>query len=123
MPRISAEERAAAAWRAGGPPPKPPRGLDEFARALWKQIVHDRPADHFRSGQLAMLEAYCRWESTARTLLIEQDIQGAAKAQTQAVALATKLRITPLADIDRKSGKRDEKRGTVHRLLGGREPS
>ena len=58
MPRQSAEDRAAAAWRAGGTGPKPPKFLNRKAKALWREIVRSRPADYFAPGATHLLEAF-----------------------------------------------------------------
>jgi phage terminase small subunit len=52
MPRQSAEARSAAAFRQGGKHPVPPKHLSDDAKALWREMVEDRPVDYFRPGAL-----------------------------------------------------------------------
>ena len=59
MPRMSAEERAAAKWRAGGDLPKPPKYLPLEARHLWVGIVSSKPAGWFDAGNLPLLAFPC----------------------------------------------------------------
>jgi phage terminase small subunit len=59
IPRISAEARSAAHWREGGEHPKPPSYLSKRAKAVWREIVEERPVDYFRSGARELLAQYC----------------------------------------------------------------
>lgn len=121
MPRISAEERAAAAFRAGGERPEPPKGLVAAARALWVQIVSDRPIDYFRPGQLHDLADYCAKQLEGERItreLVRTRIGGedylalqklAARNTAMVMALGTKLRLTVQAGVDGRSKKTDER--------------
>ena len=121
MPRISAEARSAAALRAGGERPRPPKGLIATARALWVQIVADRPIDFFRPGQLHDLADYCQKQCEAERItreLVRTRIGGkdyadlqrmAARNTAMVLALGTKLRLTVQASVERHSGKIDER--------------
>jgi hypothetical protein len=59
MPRESAASRAAAKWRFGGEPPKPPRGMSPAARELWKDIAGARPPAFFQPGATCLLRTFC----------------------------------------------------------------
>jgi phage terminase small subunit len=123
MPRRSAEERGAALYRVGGRPPVPPDYLSDAAKAVWRTIVADRPADYFRPSNYDLLASYCSLLVTARELFrrmesLDQDTQyasfgiavaQAAKLSAALTGFAAKLRLTPSAEIDRKSRKLDER--------------
>ncbi len=47
MPRKSAEERGAAAYRAGGKAPEVPPEFSPEAAAIWREVVGSRPGDWF----------------------------------------------------------------------------
>jgi hypothetical protein len=59
MPRISADERAAAFYRAGRKAPPPPKMLSHRAKAIWRQIVAAKPIDWFDGGNLGYLADHC----------------------------------------------------------------
>jgi hypothetical protein len=59
MPRHSAEERAAAFYRAGKKPATPPRGISPAARRIWRDIVNSKPVDWFDVGSLQLLRLHC----------------------------------------------------------------
>lgn len=44
-------------------PPKPPVGMNSRARKIWKNLVADLPANHFRPADYPLLRAYCEAES------------------------------------------------------------
>lgn len=127
MPRLSADARAAAAFRAGGGHPRPPKGMPKGAAKVWREIVEARPVDFFQPGQLHLLEVFCRTAELQRAalLLLESDPadDGAAKQVARLAAImashATKLRLTissasrPDAAINR------EKPAKPSGLLGG----
>lgn len=46
-----------------GKPPKPPVGMNSRARRIWKNLVADLPANHFRSADYPLLRAYCEAEA------------------------------------------------------------
>jgi hypothetical protein len=132
MPRISAEAKSAAAFRAGAARRPPPKRLSAPAKAIWREILEDRPVDWFRPGSYELLEQFCEVSVQQRKKLAELRRAGSEgypvvlKATkdlaAMAVALATKLRITVLSDVDRRSGKLAEKGDTQtapNRLLGG----
>ena len=136
MPRISAEARAAAALRAGGTPPTPPAHLGKDAKAVWIKIAASKPADWFDDGAQVLLERYC--ETTVQARRIAKRLEALMKAgawkdakefekrlvlMSQAqTTLATKLRLSVQAIMDRRSGKvgeRGVKASEPDRLLGG----
>ena len=127
MPRLSAEDRAAAAWRAGGAPPKPPKHLSRRAKAMWREIVASRPPDYFGPGSAPLLESFVIAVLAARVLgavVEENPVDKAAadawlamvKAKT---ALATKLRLAVSSTIKPHAGKLNERGGAQHPLIGG----
>ena len=124
MPRKSAESRAAAAWRARGEPPPPPKHLGRKARAIWREIAKSRPPDFFPTGALPLLESFCAASVATRELSIAVEADPSDKAAADAwisfakvqVSLATKLRLVNTAS--RASGIHDEK-GARDPLIGG----
>ena len=125
MPRKSAEDRAAAAWRAGGKRPEPPKSLSRKAKATWREIVKSRVPDFFPIGVLPLLESYCVATVAARDLAVAVEADPHDKAAADAfisfakvqVSLATKLRLVNTAS--RSSGIHSEKGGGTHPLIGG----
>jgi phage terminase small subunit len=137
MPRMSAEERAAAKWRAGENLPKPPKYLPLEARHLWVDIVSSKPAGWFDPGNLPLLAQYCSVTAMARMLTLERnalpidpqhDRQAARlerrilKTTATMCSLASRLRLTPQSTIDRHSRMLSERGTPRNPLLGGREP-
>jgi hypothetical protein len=133
VPRISAEDRAAAVFRAGRAPLPPPKGLSADAKSLWRRIVADRPTDWFRPGSDEILESFCVASVEARRLAVELHaassddpeyfrlIRGYGAIVTTMIMAATKLRLTTLASVERHSGKNKEHGDYPHDpLLGGR---
>jgi phage terminase small subunit len=131
MPRVSIEARAAAAFRGGAARPAPPRHLSAPAKRLWEAILADRPADWFRPGSYELLEQYCEFTVQQRRAIetlrkAEGEDYGPALAATKSLttmltALASKLRLSVQADVDRRAvGKAAERGdGTRDPLLGG----
>ena len=138
MPRISAEARGAAAFRAGGSVPEPPRHLSKEAAEIWRKIAASKPVDWFDDGAMALLEDYCaavldaryvndRLEKARATDDEPDDHKSlrkqAALSSTRLIGLATKLRLSVQAQIDRNSRKITE-RGTQEaagdKLIGGK---
>ncbi len=125
MPRKSAEDRAAAAWRARGKPSPPPKSLGRKARAIWREIVKSRPPDFFPTGILPLLEDFCVASVAARDLATAVEADPNDKATADAwisfakvqATLATKLRLVNTAS--RSSGIHAEKGGGTHPLIGG----
>jgi Phage terminase, small subunit len=90
---------------------KPPTDLDPVARAAWNYVVASLPAEHFRSGDLQLLRAYCQCWSDAERMseVIKRNgievedrfgqmvpnpfISERNKVLTRLESLATKLRI------------------------------
>ena len=124
MPRKSAEDRAAAAWRARGETPPPPKHLGRKARAIWREIVKSRPPGFFPTGVLPLLEGFCVASVATRDLAAAVEAAPSDKAAADAwisfakiqVSLATKLRLVNTAS--RASGVHDEK-GAHDPLIGG----
>lgn len=135
MPRHSVEERSAGLWRAGSEHPMPPAYLSKDAKKLWKEIVGARPADYFQPGSLQLLEQFCETMISQRVTLGEM-AQAVGDPERLALAVRTmkdlaavvnatavKLRISVQTEVDRKSGKLDEKTpdSAKSSLLGGRK--
>ena len=136
MPRISAESRGAAAFRAGGQVPEPPPTLDKDGAAVWREIAASKPADWFDPGTHGMFEGYCEATVHMRHLhkelraLRKRGTEGEQKAMEKRVALvwasmctmATKLRLSVQANMEwhsRKIGERGAEDTASDRLLGG----
>ncbi len=126
MPRLSADDRAAAAWRAGGAVPRPPKHLSRPARAMWREIVASRPADYFAPGSTQLLESFVVASVAARELAPKiaadpgnKDLAEALRRYSAIQATqATKLRLAISSSIKPHAGKLAE-RGTQHPLIGG----
>jgi phage terminase small subunit len=127
MPRLSAEARAGAAWRAGGEPPSAPAHLNCEARTIWDEIVHDRPADFFQAGGLVLLESFCATSAELRKVAValqEHDPGSATHqrlittttqlARVQA-SLGSKLRLAVSARVRADSGMLSERRSRLPR--------
>lgn len=137
MPRISAEARGAAAFRAGGAVPEPPKALSKESAAVWREIAASKPTDWFDAGSLVLLEDYCNAVVHARH--IEERMQvlrkaeawselsdwekRAALATTRLTGLATKLRLSVQAAVEwhsRKIGEKGQKDTAGDTLIGGK---
>ena len=125
MPRLSADERAGAAFRAGIAHPTPPKDMPAEAKKLFREIVECRPADFFGPGSLELLATFCRLSIVQRGLVAaaEADPDAVGKAQKLGVFLnvtAAKLRLTVQSASRVGEGKLDEKRPRAPSgLLGG----
>jgi hypothetical protein len=132
MPRISAESRSAALFRAQLKRRPVPRRLKPAAKAIWQDIVDDRPADWFRAGNWELLEQYCELlvqqraclDALAKLQPTEEGysalLRSASRLAATLTILATKLRLTVQWDVQAKSRKTDEKGQPAHDpLLGG----
>ena len=127
MPRLSAEDRAAATWRAGGAGPKPPKHLGRQARALWRSIVASRPADYFAPGSTQLLESFVVASVAARELAPkiaaepgDKDLAEALRRYSAIQATqATKLRLAVSSAIKPHAGKLTERAGAHGPLIGG----
>ncbi|EHJ49519.1 P27 family phage terminase small subunit [Solidesulfovibrio carbinoliphilus subsp. oakridgensis] len=51
---------------------KPFSGMSPVAKEMWKLVVEDYPADHFKAGDLPLLRRYC--EAYARAVEAEQSL-------------------------------------------------
>lgn len=137
MPRSSSEDQSGAVWRNGGVPPEPPPHLDKEAAAVWREIAASKPVDWFDAGAQVLLAEYCDAAVHARGLNRElaklrrkrewhelADYERrAARASARLVSLATKLRLSVQASVDRRSRKLDERGPGAaggDPLLGGR---
>jgi hypothetical protein len=137
MPRISAEARGAAALRAGGKLPDPPKDLSDEAKLVWKAVTASKPVDWFDAGSLVLLEDFCNAAVHARH--IEKRIETlrgaeawaelsdwekrAAVSTTRLTGLATKLRLSVQANVewhDRKIGEKGQKEAAGDTLIGGK---
>lgn len=133
MPRISAEARSAAAWRAGGKHPTPPRHLGREAKSVWKEIVGIRPPDYFEPGSLHLLETFC--VHTVQLRRLAQCLDGVAvgsdehaalvgtstKLAASVAQLGSKLRLSIQAAYTTKDRRTGERGPAKLHLLGGRE--
>jgi hypothetical protein len=116
MPRISPEARSAAAWRAQGVHPEPPKHLSQKAKAVWQEIVGCRPVDFFKPGALHLLEQLCVMVVAARMIgvIVEKNPldEDAAKAYTnyaQRCAMhCQKLRLSIQSALRTEAGELDE---------------
>ena len=126
MARQSAEDRAAAAWRAGGSGPTPPKHLSRQAKAMWREITRARPADYFGPGSTQLLEAFVLASVAVRQIAPQiaadpgnKDVAESFRRYSSIMAtMATKLRLAVSSAIKPHSGKLNE-RGTHHPLIGG----
>ena len=127
MPRQSAEDRAAAAWRAGGEGPKPPKCLSRQAKAVWREIVRSRPPDYFGPGSTQLLEAFVVASLAVRELAPkiaadpgDKDLAEAFRRHSAVMAtMATKLRLAVSSAVTPHSGKLNERGGVRDPLIGG----
>ena len=138
MPRRSPEALAGIAWRTQNEAQvkrMPPWYLSREAKKLWIDIVSSRPPDYFDAGSLPLLEAYCEatvhsWDLMKRIgdlpCTPANDREGARlerrshKYVATLLGLATKLRLTPQANIRRGSSMLGERGWPDHPLLRGR---
>jgi hypothetical protein len=132
MPRASAEARSAVAFHAGAGPPVPPEALTDAEKMIWRAIVSSKPIGWFDPGSLQLLEQYCGTLIEAKAVLA--DLRKAPEKakrslrmelnhlNTSCCMLATKLRLSVQAAIDRRSKMLDEKNDSTaeDKLLGGK---
>ena len=120
MPRMSAEARSAAAFRAGGGEyPPPPAGMSFREQEFWNAIVKSKPIDWFDPGSLPLLARYCVLTHQAEKLeeiLRDTPTAEAGRVEARIIALngnlvtiATKLRLSVQAAVDRHSRMLGEK--------------
>jgi hypothetical protein len=136
MPRQSIEARAAAVWRAGAVMPEPPKYLSKRDKSLWVDIVSSRPPDWFDPSSRQLLAMYAvvvgmgidlAAKIAASRSKPEAERQVARlearylRVATTAALLMVRLRLTPQARIDRKSGMLSERGSPLHPLLGGKD--
>jgi hypothetical protein len=131
MGRKSAENISGSLWRAGNKPPAPPADMSKEAKAEWLEITRDRPADYFRKSNFSLLRSYCELTVSARRALGELEgldpsgpryaaaVHTSTKLSTSLLGYATKLRLFPSHEIDRKSRHQDERGQVGDPLLGG----
>lgn len=133
MPRISAENRGAIAYRSGSKPPPAPARLDPEAAAIWRVVVRSKPLGWFDASSLALLELYCTTLVKARQVAVElaplevrtpgveRLERRLIRLNSNTIALATKLRLTVQAAVNRRSRMLDEAGVGDHfdGLLGG----
>ncbi len=121
MPRISAEERSASMYRAGGVAPVAPDTLTADQKKIWRDVVSAKPADWFDTGNLALLRRYC-WlvsRSDRVTGALEEAEPGSERAlllikeltplNAAVATFARQLRLTVQAQIGTKDRKITEK--------------
>lgn len=133
MPRISAEHRAAIAYLSGCNPPPAPAKLDPEAVAIWRRIVQAKPIGWFDESSLGLLGLYCTTLVKAQQVAVELaplEVHAAGverlerrltRLNSSCIALATKLRITVQASVNRHSRILDEAGASddFDGLLGG----
>jgi hypothetical protein len=123
---MSAEARSAAVWREGGQHPEPPASLSKEAKRLWNEIVRARPIDYFQPGSRTLLAQFCEMaveqDENLRVMRENRgdpDAQRVVRDMAQTLNMtATKLRLTIQTEVDRKSGKLDEKEPTARGKKG-----
>ena len=135
MPRISAEARAAAAHLVGGKPPPPPKEMSPDAAKIWKLIVRSKPLGWFDYGSLVLLRQYCETAVEAQRFaaILAEDCETLddridvgkhlTRLNGSLTTMATKLRLSVQAAVDRKSRMLDEDGAgekTDDQLLGGK---
>ena len=128
MARQSTEDRAAAAWRAGGEGPTPLKHLSRQAKAMWREIVRARPADYFGPGSTQLLESFVVASVAVRQIapLIaadpgDKDLAETLRRHSAVMAtMATKLRLAISSAVKAHSGKLAERGGAHGPLIGGR---
>jgi hypothetical protein len=143
VPRLSAEARRAASLSKSSGSVSPPRHLTKDGKRLWRDIVSAKPVDWWNPGALALLAQFCELSASQELLIIklrslneqefldpdeedEADVLSARlekriiRLSTTLATLATKLRLSVQAGVDRKSGKLNEpgSKGSSP-LLGG----
>jgi hypothetical protein len=122
MPRKSPEALGAAIFLSGGNPPSPPEDLaPEAAKQLWARVVSAFAADRFDPGNLPLLARYCRTVVYVERLhdaldRLELGTPEAGKLHRQIMSgnnslatLASSLRLSVQAQVDRRSGKITER--------------
>lgn len=142
MPRISADKRAVAAVAVAAARTYAPRGLTRDAKQLWHEILASKPADWFAPGSLILLQQYCelavhqqnliqqltamhlenpeRFEEQMNVILQQTELEKRVHRYAATLSmLATKLRLSVQANIDRRSGQMDEAGEGLDPLLGG----
>lgn len=132
---MSAEARSAAGFRSGGGEyAAPPETLNIREQEIWNSIIRSKPADWFDAGSLLLLARYCVGMNQAEKLeeiLRATPTEDAKRLETRVitlygslVTLATKLRLSVQAAVDRRSRILDEKgpgeQEDKNRLLGGK---
>ncbi len=136
MPRASAEGRAGAALRSGAVPPAAPLGLGVRAAEIWRAVVAAKPADWFDAGALPLLRQYCVTAAQAEAVDVVLSAADPAdpltgeiekrlvKLNGSCTTLATKLRLSVQAAVDRRSGMLGERgpgeEAAADPLLGGK---
>lgn len=136
MPRASAEERAARAFRVGGKRPPAPAHLSTDAAATWRQIIAVKPLGWFDAGSLPLLELYCLTlerahlvaTRVAATDVSDKNAHGLEirlmGLNASCATLATKLRLSVQAAVHRHSRMLDERGpgegAAADPLLGGK---
>ena len=139
MPRRSTDAIAAALWREQLVPPKPPRGISRPAAAVWREIVASKPAHWFNPGAQVLLRQFWELSVLQQELLTrrhamaaianpeEQDDAAEGRMERRLhrnaatlATLATKLRLSVQAAVDRRSATLDQGGRPHDRLLGGK---
>lgn len=142
MPRISAEARAASPVAGSCATVPPPTAMTREAKAIWRSIIREKPADWWNSAALELLAQFCEMSVTQTMLVAKrraidslqfESVEAEFEAQKLAISLekrchkyaatlstlATKLRLSVQAGVDRKSGLIDEAGASSSSLLGG----
>jgi hypothetical protein len=138
MPRRSAEDRAAAHYRVGCKPPRPPDILSADAARLWRKIVGSKPYDFFEPAAQEILAQFCEicitqrlnFKTLARDPLNEERQRCISRLQATINSCAVKLRLSPSTVLSKKHAILSEKEVDVTSddnvitdvLFGGEQP-
>jgi hypothetical protein len=120
MPRKSPEARGAALFRIAALPPEPPADLTPEGKSLWRETVRERPGDWFNPISTRLLHVLVQQLVVCGDLQRLYDMQDSYPAAGQVLkqllavsancaSIAARLRLTPQALIDRRSGQISEK--------------
>jgi hypothetical protein len=113
--------------------PEHPKYLSSEAKSLWVDIVSSKPPDWFDAGSYPLLGMYVDLVVVAKELAIQRSAvpvldREAARLESRwlktvavTLNLAVKLRLTPQAKIDRRSGMLNETGLSRSSLLAGRD--
>jgi hypothetical protein len=116
MPRKSPEDRSMNVFRLPKPPPEPPADLTPEGKTIWRETVRERPGDWFSPVStrllLILVQQLVACGDLQRLYDAQEDYRMAAVILKQLLSvssncanIASKLRLTPQALVDRRSGR------------------